>query len=138
MAAISPTVGDVTPIGNSNTTSVVQIGEAVTQLQPLYQKTSDSKYYRASNDVDDEKATVAGVAITKGDSADDYVIMMTAGNVDPGATVVVATEYVLGTSEGDIAPKADLSTGNRYVRIGYGKAANDLVIDLANSGVTAP
>ena len=131
MAIISPTVGNVTPIGNSNTTVVVQAGETITQLEAVYQKSGDGLYWRAMSSDTDPKAELIGVAVTTADAANDYFIIMTAGVIDPGATVVVGTEYVLGGAEGTICPSADVASGERYVRVGYGTAATSLVIDIA-------
>jgi hypothetical protein len=131
MAAISPTVGNVTPIGNSNTTVVVQAGETITQLEAVYQKSTDGLYWRAVSSSSIEKAELIGVAVTTADAQNDWFIVMTAGVIDPGATVVVGTEYVLGGVDGEIEPRADAASGDHYVRVGYGTAATSLVIDIA-------
>ena len=138
MAALAPTVGDVRPRTNTNTTSVVQAGEAIAQLDAVYLDTATGKYVRCVNNSTAGLALCAGVAVTKADLANDYIILMSAGTIDPGCTVVVATEYVVGTLEGTIEPKSDLATGERYTRIGYATEATTLVIDIAVSGIVAP
>ena len=134
MADLTITAANVGIKGDNVTLIQVQAGEALTQMQPVYQKTSDGKYYQSDANVDDETAEAVGVTLTSA-AADEYVVVATAGDVDPGTTVVATEEYVVSDTAGKLMPIGDLSSGDRYTRIGYGKDTSTIAIDVLATGI---
>lgn len=133
MADISQTAANVA-IGGANTpTRLVQFGEAVTQGQPVYQSTADSKYYQCDANDGVAKAVAAGIAITPA-ALDGYgVIAVPASTpgkslVNLGATLAVGTVYAVSATKGGIAPIADLSSG-QFITV-LGVATTTALIDL--------
>ena len=108
MADVSITVANVS-LRASPSGSVVQVGEAVTAMEPIYLKAADSKYYLGDAN-DSAMAAVVGIAVTPA-SADEYTYMVTAGTIDIGGTTVKGTTYILSATAGGIAPISDLASG---------------------------
>lgn len=113
MANLSQTAANVA-LGSATTrTRVVQAGEAVTQGQPVYLKTSDSKYWKADANASADTAKAVGIALTPA-SANGYLVIQegSGGLVNLGATLTVGETYVVSATSGAIAPIADLTTGD--------------------------
>lgn len=99
---------------------------------------SDGLYYLADNN----SATAArrhtdGVALnaaSPGQPVDFHV----SGNLNPGATVVVGTIYVLSATAGGICPAADLASGSYTSILGVGTTASNIACQIQNSGVAVP
>ena len=108
MVDVSITAGNVS-LRASPSASVVQVGEAVTPMQPIYLKAADAKYYLGDAN-DSAMAAVVGIAVTPA-SADEYTYMVTAGPIDIGGTTVKGTTYILSATAGGIAPIADYASG---------------------------
>lgn len=124
-------VGDQTTI-----TRLVQVGEAVTQGQPLYQLASDGKYYEADAN-DAAKDAAEGIAITSA-STNGYAIMATKNKVNLGATLTVGTIYVVSDTVGGIMPAADLFTGDYVTILGVASTAALLDLQITVSGTVTP
>jgi len=131
---VSVVLGTVKLAENTQTVRV-QFGEATTAGEAVYKK-SDGKYWLADN-IDITLGKVAGLACYDV-AANGYSDMAVGGDIDLGATLVLATEYVLGSVAGEIHLHSDLATGEIYSRVGYGKTAALLTIDIANTEVVAP
>ena len=132
MAALSITAANVGVKGACQL-EVVQVGEAVTQGQPLYQLASDQKYYKADANASAASAAAKGVAMTAA-STDGYVILARSGSIILGATLVVGETYFVGATAGEINPAADVTTG-WYPRL-LGQAISASELTLAPSGGT--
>ncbi len=91
----------------------------MTAGQPLYQLSSDLKYYKALNDTAVHAAAV-GVAL-QGGAINQRIAMLTSGGIlDTGTTVVLgATRYIVSTAAGGIAPLADVGSGKYITFLGY-------------------
>ena len=112
-------------------TSLVQAGEAgITAGMPVYQKSSDGKYYRA--DANDANAYQAkGVALT-GAGLDEYFVVQTSGQMNLGATTVVGEIYIVSANVGKIAPTSDIATGWYPVIVGMASdTAGNITLGIA-------
>lgn len=134
MVALSQTPANVHPLSDA-TVELVQAGEAISPGMPVYQKSSDSKYYKAVNSGQAE-ALALGIAIGYAPAADDYFIIQKTGSIDLGGTLAVGENYVVGAVAGEIDPEADLTTGNWPTTLGRAVAAGELVLAL-KAGTTA-
>ena len=136
MADISVTAANVGLAENGVGTRQVQVGETVTQGEPLYLKTSDNKYWLADADAA-ASAVVAGIALTPA-AADGYVVMATSGAVDVGGTLTVGETYIVSATACGIAPIGDLASGDYLSILGVATATDTLDINLYISGVAKP
>jgi hypothetical protein len=132
MADLSITAANVAVGSQSTRLQIVQVGEAVTQGQPLYRDTTTDKYLKADANVAG-KIQVAGIALTPA-STDGYVVMATGGLVNLGATLVPGTIYVLSDTVGGIMPTADLSSGDYVVILGTATSATLLSLSIQVTG----
>jgi len=115
------------------TITVVQVGEAVTQGQPVYLKLSDQKYWKA-NATNSDLANVYGIPLTAG-AADDFVVLIRGGNMDLGATLTVGETYVVSSTSGGIAPIGDLVATNYVSILGIATASDNLNLAINVSGI---
>lgn len=128
MANLSQTPANVGIGANTTKTKVVQYGESVTQGMPLYQSSTDSKWYQCDNNDGIAKARCAAIAITAG-AADGYGLVALPANaagislVNLGATLVVGETYILSATKGAIAPVGDIASTNFVTILGVAKTA---------------
>ena len=109
-------------------------GEAVTRGQAVYLKSSDQKFWLADSLTAAEAAAV-GIALTSG-SADQYIVVVTAGPIDLGATLTVGESYcVSSAAKGGVAPYADVTSGEYRTILGTADAANSLPVNVNATGV---
>ena len=109
-------------------------GETITAGQALYQNATDKKAYKAQNDGTAAQAKSVGIALD-GASALQPVVVITAGELDAGATLVVGETYVVSSTFGGIAPIADLAATNFVTHLGVASAANKLIVKINATGV---
>lgn len=126
MADLVQTAANVRP-GTDSVRSQVIAGETITAGQPVYLKSTDSKYYKADANAGVSESTVAGIALTNA-SANDQLVIQTGGEINLGATLTVGTIYVLSGTAGAIAPHGDLVTG-WYCNI-LGIAISTSILDM--------
>lgn len=125
---------DNVAIGSSATkTIIVQFGETVTQGQPIYRSTSDSKYYRSDANV--AAGAASGIAMTRG-AANGFGLMALPGNasnqslINFGVTLAIGQVYCVGAAVGTVVPYSDLIAGDFVTILGVARttALLDLVI----------
>ncbi len=123
MADLTITSTAVIPVTTSPTANLnarfVQFGEAVTAGQPIYQKSTDSKWYKAQCDGTAEESgsgTQIGLAIAGG-STGQWGLAFLGGNVTIG-TGSVGVMYVVSATAGGIAPISDLVSTNKVTFLG--------------------
>lgn len=124
MAALSQTAANVGIASSGTRVRVVQAGESVTQGMPVYLNTSDSKYYKADNNLSVAAANAVGIAMTPA-STDGFFLMQEGPNglVNLGATLVVGETYCVGATAGQVVPIGDLTTGNYTCILGTATTA---------------
>lgn len=143
MADISQTAGNVAIGASTTRTQIVQVGEAVTQGQPLYQDATNSKYYRCDANDTAAKARVAAIALTAA-ALDGFALVALPGSgpgrslVNLGATLTVGEIYVISSNVGRIAPEADLATGHYVTVLGVATTAALLDFQPVISNVQVP
>jgi len=127
MADLIITEADVKLKESAAQTEIVQAGEAITRGQPVY--LSSDKYYLADNNVDLPTAAAKGIALT-GCALDGYFVLVTKGDMDLGATLIVGETYIVSDTAGGIGPIADLLTTQFTTILGHAKDASTLEVDL--------
>lgn len=138
MANLSQTPANVSLTTASDATiQKVKYGEAITQGQPVYLNSADGEYYKADANASSTTAAAAGIALTPG-AAGEYGIIVTSGEMDLGATLVVGETYVVSATAGAIAPIADLTTGDYPTILGVATTAGKITINILSSGVAKP
>ena len=125
MADLTQTATAVHPHKDA-TTITVQAGEgSIVPGEPLYKKASDSKYYKAVNSGAAE-AAASVIAVGYAPSANDYVSVLSSGDIDLGATLTVGERYFVSNTAGKIAPSADIGAGEWSTEVGRAEAADKL------------
>ena len=138
MADITVTAANVQEVAGASTQTVTY-GATITQGQSLYLDTSVDKWKLADCDSTAATAGSGGVAIALTSGADGQKgIIVTSGNVDLGATLTVGEIYVLSGNAGGIAPEGDLASNDYVVVLGVATAADNLKMQIINSGVQVP
>lgn len=114
-----------------------QAGAAIDVMDPIYLKSSDSKYYTADSDpTDAETSVVVGIALSKSET-DAYVhyVSTTGAVIDFGGTLTVGDNYWL---DGTTITNAysDITAGDYVVKLGYCNEDGDFVTNIINQGET--
>ena len=135
MANLSQTPGNVA-LGSNARTETVQVGEAVTQGQPVYQLTTDSKWYRSDANVAAAQTGQNAIVLTPA-STNGYAVIIRQQRalVNLGATLVKGTTYVVSATAGAIAPQADLTTGDGIIVLGIASTTALLDLQINATGI---
>lgn len=136
MATLSITATSVTAATTGVSKIIVQFGETITAGQPIYQKASDSLFYKMQADgttAESGTGVIYGIALSGG-SANQWGVCATSGPVTIGATVVVGTHYYVHATAGLIGLFSDLASTNYITDLGY--ATTTAIITLSGTGAT--
>lgn len=137
MADLAPTAGSVVAAEGISKTEQIA-GASIVAGDWLYMDTANNNVMKlAQADGTALEATVYGMALNTA-SIGQPVLVARAGDVDFGCTITVAAVYILSATAGKICPVADLVSSSYLSIVGYGTAANNLVIAIQNSGVEKP
>lgn len=136
MADLTITAANVQPYSGASI-SQVTYGATITQGQVVYLNSGDGEYYLADCDNTSATATAKGIAITPGGDG-QIGLIVTAGDLDVGATLTVGEIYVLSGTAGGIAPEADLASLDYVTILGVATAADSLKVDISVSGAQVP
>ena len=134
--AITQTAANVA-VTSDTITTLVQVGETVTQGQPGYRNTSDQKYYQCDANDTAAKAVCAGIFMTPATAA-GYALLATDGQVNLGATLTVGMPHVLSTTKGGIDEVGSLASSSYVTTIGIAITAALFDIQIHVSGVQKP
>lgn len=120
------------------TVSMKEVGEAVVPGDWLYLDSADGKHKLAVG-TDSAKAVVVGMSLGYGPADGNYVPVATAGDVDVGATLTVGGGPLIISSAaaGNMAPIADLTTGEYGSVLGIQVAADKFTINIKNATVAS-
>ena len=133
MADLSITAANV--VADSVSKQEYTAGAAITAGQAVYVDTANSNVAKlAQADGTALEATVKGIALNTA-SIGQPVSIAVSGDLDIGATVGVATVYIISTAAGAICPVADLASSSYLSIVGVGTAADNLKISIINSGI---
>lgn len=134
MADLTVTAANVAMGGADARVRPVQVGEAVSQGEPVYFDVSTDKWYLAEAGGVVAKSVARGIVLTPA-AADGQSVIVTEGLVNIGATLSVGEVYVVSATAGGIAPIGDLTTGD-FVTV-LGVATSTSLIDLRISASQA-
>ena len=136
MADIVVTPANVQKAGD---TKIAQgtYGATITAGQTVYQDPADGLWKLADSNVSAITAALMGIALNGGANGQPGVIAI-GGSINPGATVLVGTVYVVSATPGGIAPTTDLAAGWRTSIVGVGLTASSLGLVIYNSGAAVP
>jgi hypothetical protein len=139
MANLSQTAASVS-LTNAGGARVEQgvAGEAITQGQPVYLLSTDSKHYQCDADLTAVEAACVGIALTPAATDEYFLIAKTGSTIDLGATLTVGQTYVVSATKGAVAPIGDLTTGAYPTILGVATTAGKLPLDILASGVVKP
>jgi hypothetical protein len=132
MANLTITAANLRPL--SATTQTVLSGAALSIGQAVYVDDADGKAKLSDANVT-AAAKVLGLVIAATSATDQKTLVVTGGDVTLGATLVAGTNYYLSATAGAICPEADLTTGDRKIRIGWAKTTATLVLDIEDTAV---
>ncbi len=105
-------------------------GEAITQGQPIYQKPSDSKWYRAVT-TSSESANASAIAATSANSADKKIGIVTSGSiVDTAGPFTDAESYYVDNVVGQYQPASEAATTQYIKQIGIAEGTTKLKINF--------
>ena len=136
MADITITAASFVPGSNAKTRQGVA-GETVTQGQPLYLKSSDSRLYKADADLSAEASLVVGIAANAASAGQPLTYVFEDDDLTVGATLTMANVYVASGNAGGIAPFADLANGDWLTVILVPKSTTKAVLKLTAAGAVA-
>lgn len=113
-------------------------GETLTRGMALYQKASDSKIYKAKNNVGSPFPEAVFVGICLADVAiNQPVVALASGGIVLGCAVAPGLLYGVSANFGGICPITDLGAGKATTVIGYGLAdATTLFVSPLVTGVS--
>jgi hypothetical protein len=112
-------------------------GATLTAAQAVVADAATGKAILADND--HATATVRGVrglALHAALADQPVRIAKNGAKVNLGAILTAGTDYYLSGTAGGICPRADVTTGDDPVRIGWAETTSILVLDIADMGVT--
>ena len=138
MADLSITAGSVVAADGAVSKQEYVAGATITAGQLVYVDTANSNVLKlAQADGTALEATVKGIAMCSG-SAGQPITVATGGDIDIGASLTVATIYVLSATAGKICPSADIASSSYMSLVGLATAADNLKLVITNSGVEKP
>lgn len=134
MADLTQTPANVAYENGATLRDNLQAGEAISQGMPVYKKAADNKYYKAiTTDVNTSK--VYGIALTPA-AADGYFSVVTAGNMNLGATLVAGNPYEVSTTAGKIAAGGDAGGTDYVCGLGVAKNTSIFCVNITWIGAT--
>lgn len=133
MADISVTAASVDP-GAGATVTRYTAGATITAGQTVYSDSTDSNKVKAADADGSATAECVGIAVNGG-ANNQPIHVLSAGNLNPGGTVVVGEIYAVSTTAGGIAPEADLGTGDFPTLLGIGTTTSNINVQLHVGGI---
>lgn len=137
MADLSLTPGSVVSADGSAYLQTFTAGAAITAGQLVYVDAADGTVKLAY------ATSTAAIAAIKGIAVDDAAsgqpcIVKNAGDIDLGVTLTVGVIYILSANAGAIAPSTDLASSSYLSILGVATAADNLKLNIFNSGAEKP
>lgn len=134
MADISVTAASVTLTSGQTDTGTA--GATITAGQLLYKDTANSNVLKHASCAATATAVVCGMALNGGASGQPIQFAKAGAILVPGATLGVGEIYVLSDGSGTYAPRADLTTGDKVVIVGYATTASSITLLLKDTVTT--
>jgi len=136
MADLTITAANVQQATTATVTQVIA-GETITAGQLVYKDTTDSNKYKLVDNDSLASSKIGGIALNAASDGQPLGIA-TAGDVNPGATVVVGEIYCASSTPGGIAPDADNATGDYRSILGVGTSTSNIKLQIFNSEALIP
>lgn len=136
MANLSQTAANVS-LTNVSGARVEQgiAGEAITQGQPVYLLSTDSKHYQCDADLSAAASVCVGIALTPAATDEYFLIAKPGSTIDVGATLTVGETYAVSATKGAICPLSDITTGGYPTILGVATTTGKLPLNIIASGV---
>lgn len=130
MADLSVTAANVKIKSSTVKARVYQVAATTTAGQVLCLPTDSTtgKYALADANLLTHANSTSFIFAASGASADGYVLGVTEGDVDPGASVTKGAAYIVSTTAGGVAPASDFA--------GYGATVYQIAIGFAKDTST--
>ena len=133
MADVTQTPASVV-IGVGNVTATGTAGATIVAGDVLYKDLTDSSKLKLTDADALLTAVIAGIAVG-GAAANQLVSYQHSGPINPGGTVVKGTTYVASVTPGNIAPQADLVSGDFVSILGVAISTTEIQLKINNSGI---
>jgi hypothetical protein len=131
MADLTVTAASVLWTSGTKQTGVA--GATVTAGQAVYLDSTTSTLKLAQSDGTAAETDAVGIALHAAGSGQPLFYAAQGAVINIGATTSKATTYVVATTAGGVAPQADLTSGNRIVRLGFATATDGtFTVDIRN------
>lgn len=134
MADLVLTPANVKPTAANSQTKLVTAGEALTQGEVVYYDSTTKKYFKADADLSAAASTAVGIALTPA-GIDAPCVIQTGGDINVGATLTKGELYCVSATAGNIAPFADLGSGDWICFLGVAKSTSEIVLSPQYRGV---
>lgn len=125
MANLTITAANV-GVGDGTFLQLIDVGEAVTIVQPVY-LSADGKWYKANANSRDA-AAARGVTFGKA-AANGKCYVLVFGEIKLGAILTAGVQYAVSATSGLICPVGDLVAGKWQRILGVAKDTETLVVD---------
>lgn len=133
MADLTITAANV--LFTSGTKETRNAGASITAGQAVYLDSATDTYKLAQCDGTAAEYAVRGIALHAAGTGQPLTIALTGAVINIGATTAKTTTYVLSAAAGGVAPQADLTSGQRIVRIGHAQGTTGvLLVDIRDTG----
>lgn len=137
MAELTITASNV-GVESDTVTQKVKAGEAIAVGEVVYEHATNGKYFKADSNAGDTEATPAGIAMTPAAADEDEIIIATEGNIRPGATLVIATQYIVASTAGKIDDGAGVASGWRLSPVFMSVTTSIAKLNLNTNGAARP
>jgi hypothetical protein len=135
MVDLAPTPANVIAVDGSPTRRILG-GETIVAGEAVYEDGANGLKLAQANAI--ATAGMVGIALNGGDDGQPIEVI-TGGNYNPGAVVVVGETYVLSAVvAGNIAPIGDLASTNSPTILGVATTTSNIKLSINISGVLKP
>ena len=138
MADLAPTAANVLAEDGAVSKGEHVAGATIAAGDWLYMDTANDNVMKlAQADGTALEATVYGVALNSA-AVGQPVLVARSGDLDYGCVLTVGEIYILSATAGKICPSADLASSSYCSIVGVGTVADNLKLNIFNSGAEKP
>jgi len=135
MADLAPVAANVVAADGAVSKSEHVAGAAIAAGDWLYMDTANNNVMKlAQADGTALEGTVYGLALNSA-AIGQPVLVARSGDVDFGCVLTVGEIFILSVNAGKICPASDLAASSYVSIVGVGTAADNLKINIFNSGI---
>lgn len=134
MADITVTAASVLASASTGVLAIGTAGASLTAGLPLYKDATDSNKLKSCISSSAAAANCVGIALHAAASGQP-IEYITAGDLNPGGTVVVGRIYCVSANAGGIAPQSDLSAGQFVTILGIGTTTSNISLGIKAGGI---